>query len=116
MNRRSLRWNFDAGREDSTAPAHLTGWVAVRTIAMAITPMATSQSHRREFTSRSDTSRMDTAVRCSVMPLQKGAPVTKTRIQLLEFRNHHISNAGTRGENLGVNSAMVGGGVHWLLR
>ena len=30
---------------------------------------------------------------------------------MLEFRNHHISNAGTRGENLGVNAAMVVAGV-----
>jgi lipid A 3-O-deacylase len=35
---------------------------------------------------------------------------------MLEFRNHHISNAGTRGENLGVNAAMVIAGVHWVLR
>ena len=35
---------------------------------------------------------------------------------MLEFRNHHISNAGTRGENLGVNAAMVVAGVHWVLR
>jgi hypothetical protein len=34
----------------------------------------------------------------------------------LEFRNHHISNAGTRGENLGVNAAMMVVGVHWVLR
>ena len=33
---------------------------------------------------------------------------------MLEFRNHHISNAGTRGENLGVNAAMVIVGVHWV--
>jgi hypothetical protein len=33
-----------------------------------------------------------------------------------EFRNHHISNAGTCGENLGVNAAMVVAGVHWVLR
>ena len=35
---------------------------------------------------------------------------------MLEFRNHDISNAGTRGENLGVNAAMVVAGVHWVLR
>jgi lipid A 3-O-deacylase len=35
---------------------------------------------------------------------------------MLEFRNHHISNAGTRGENLGVNAAMAVAGVHWVLR
>jgi hypothetical protein len=35
---------------------------------------------------------------------------------MFEFRNHHISNAGTRGENLGVNAAMVIAGVHWVLR
>jgi hypothetical protein len=35
---------------------------------------------------------------------------------MLEFRNHHISNAGTRGQNLGVNAAMVVAGVHWVLR
>ena len=33
-----------------------------------------------------------------------------------EFRNHHISNAGTAGENIGINSAMVVAGVHWVLR
>ena len=35
---------------------------------------------------------------------------------MLEFHNHHISNAGTRGENLGVNVAMEVAGVHWVLR
>ena len=35
---------------------------------------------------------------------------------LVEFRNHHISNAGTRGENIGINSATVVIGVHWILR
>ena len=35
---------------------------------------------------------------------------------LVEFRNHHISNAGTAGENIGINSAMVVAGVHWVLR
>ena len=35
---------------------------------------------------------------------------------LIEFRNHHISNAGTAGENLGVNAATVIAGVQWVLR
>jgi lipid A 3-O-deacylase len=35
---------------------------------------------------------------------------------MFEFRNHHISNAGTRGENLGVNAATVVVGVHWVIR
>ena len=35
---------------------------------------------------------------------------------MLEFRNHHISNAGTRGENLGINAGMLVAGVHWVLR
>lgn len=35
---------------------------------------------------------------------------------ILEFRNHHISNAGTSGENLGLNAATVLAGVHWILR
>lgn len=34
----------------------------------------------------------------------------------VEFRNHHISNAGTAGENLGVNAATVVAGVQWVLR
>jgi hypothetical protein len=34
----------------------------------------------------------------------------------LEIRNHHISNAGTAGENLGVNAFMVIAGIEWLLR
>ena len=34
----------------------------------------------------------------------------------LEVRNHHISNAGTAGENLGINALMVIGGIEWLLR
>ncbi len=33
----------------------------------------------------------------------------------LEFRNHHISNAGTAGENLGLNALMVIGGIEWIL-
>ena len=35
---------------------------------------------------------------------------------ILEFRNHHISNANTAGENLGVNAATVLAGVQWILR
>ena len=35
---------------------------------------------------------------------------------IFEFRNHHISNAGTAGKNLGVNSATVLAGVEWILR
>ena len=35
---------------------------------------------------------------------------------LVELRNHHISNAGTAGENLGLNAATVIVGVHWVLR
>ena len=35
---------------------------------------------------------------------------------IVEFRNHHISNAGTRGENLGVNAATIVTGVQWVLR
>ena len=35
---------------------------------------------------------------------------------ILEFRNHHISNANTAGENLGVNAATVVAGVQWILR
>lgn len=35
---------------------------------------------------------------------------------LLEFRNHHISNAGTAGENLGVNAATLVAGIQWILR
>jgi hypothetical protein len=34
----------------------------------------------------------------------------------LEIRNHHISNAGTAGENLGLNAMMLIGGIEWLLR
>jgi hypothetical protein len=34
----------------------------------------------------------------------------------LEIRNHHISNAGTAGENLGLNAFMVVIGAEWLLR
>ena len=35
---------------------------------------------------------------------------------ILEFRNHHISNAGTAGENLGVNAATFLVGLDWILR
>ena len=35
---------------------------------------------------------------------------------LVELRNHHISNAGTAGENLGLNAVTVIAGVQWVLR
>ena len=35
---------------------------------------------------------------------------------VIEVRNHHISNAGTAGENLGINAATVMAGVQWILR
>lgn len=35
---------------------------------------------------------------------------------ILELRNHHISNAGTAGENLGLNAVTFIAGVHWILR
>ena len=35
---------------------------------------------------------------------------------LVEFRNHHISNAGTAGDNLGINGATILAGVQWVLR
>ena len=35
---------------------------------------------------------------------------------IVEFRSHHISNAGTVGENLGVNAATIVTGVQWVLR
>jgi lipid A 3-O-deacylase len=35
---------------------------------------------------------------------------------MIELRNHHISNAGTRGDNLGVNALTVLAGVEWTLR
>ena len=35
---------------------------------------------------------------------------------VVELRNHHISNAGTAGENLGLNAATIVGGVQWRLR
>lgn len=33
----------------------------------------------------------------------------------IEVRNHHISNAGTSGENLGLNAFAVLGAVEWFL-
>ena len=35
---------------------------------------------------------------------------------IIEARNHHISNAGTDGENFGINTATVMAGVQWILR
>ena len=35
---------------------------------------------------------------------------------MIEFRNHHVSNAGTAGKNLGVNAATLLAGVEWILR
>lgn len=35
---------------------------------------------------------------------------------IVELRNHHISNAGTAGDNLGVNAATAIAGVQWVLR
>jgi lipid A 3-O-deacylase len=35
---------------------------------------------------------------------------------VIEFRNHHISNAGTAGENRGINAATLITGVEWVLR
>ena len=35
---------------------------------------------------------------------------------LFELRNHHISNAGTAGKNLGINALTVLSGVEWVLR
>ena len=35
---------------------------------------------------------------------------------ILEIRNHHISNAGTAGENLGLNTVALIAGVQWVLR
>lgn len=34
---------------------------------------------------------------------------------IVEFRNHHISNAGTAGENLGINTATILLGIEWVL-
>lgn len=33
---------------------------------------------------------------------------------IFELRNHHISNAGTAGENLGVNAAVLLIGIEWI--
>jgi len=35
---------------------------------------------------------------------------------MIEFRNHHISNAGTKAPNIGINSATLVLGLHWILR
>ena len=35
---------------------------------------------------------------------------------IVELRSHHISNAGTAGDNLGINAATVLAGVQWVLR
>jgi hypothetical protein len=35
---------------------------------------------------------------------------------VFEVRNHHISNAGTAGENLGVNAIVGLAGVEWILK
>ena len=35
---------------------------------------------------------------------------------VFELRNHHISNAGTDGDNLGVNALVALAGVEWILR
>jgi hypothetical protein len=35
---------------------------------------------------------------------------------VFEFRNHHISNAGTAGKNMGINAATVLTGIEWVLR
>jgi hypothetical protein len=35
---------------------------------------------------------------------------------VIEFRNHHISNAGTAGENLGINAATILTGIEWVQR
>lgn len=35
---------------------------------------------------------------------------------VLELRNHHISNAGTAGENRGINAAMVLTGIEWVIK
>jgi lipid A 3-O-deacylase len=35
---------------------------------------------------------------------------------VIELRTHHISNAGTAGDNLGVNGATVLSGIEWVLR
>lgn len=33
---------------------------------------------------------------------------------IFELRNHHISNAGTAGENLGINAAVILVGIEWI--
>jgi hypothetical protein len=49
-----------------------------------------------------------------------GAGVRQTRAKgpclVLEFRNHHISNADTAGKNMGINAAVLLGGIEWVLR
>jgi lipid A 3-O-deacylase len=35
---------------------------------------------------------------------------------VIEFRNHHISNAGTAGQNMGINAATLLTGVEWVVR
>jgi hypothetical protein len=35
---------------------------------------------------------------------------------VVELRNHHISNAGTAGDNLGVNAIVALAGVDWILK
>ncbi len=35
---------------------------------------------------------------------------------IVELRSHHISNAGTVGDNLGVNAVTLVAGVQWVLR
>ena len=35
---------------------------------------------------------------------------------VFELRNHHISNAGTAGDNFGVNALAALSGVEWILR
>ena len=35
---------------------------------------------------------------------------------VVEVRNHHISNAGTAGDNLGVNALVALAGVDWILK
>ena len=35
---------------------------------------------------------------------------------MIEFRNHHISNAGTSRKNLGIDAATLMAGVQWVHR
>ena len=35
---------------------------------------------------------------------------------VFELRNHHISNAGTAGDNLGVNAVVGLAGIEWIVR